>query len=121
MWILIAQRIVLDFLLHVIYFPFWWYTGGIKHAGLYCVNLLRSGSDYLAPGLWLQNIFVPMFGQSDWQGRIVSVLIRIVNIIGRGFGLLIWTVVVFALFILWIIWPIFVIYTLIMLIGLRSF
>ena len=106
------QRIALDFSLHIFYFPIWWYTGGIKHAGSYCVNLLRTGSDYLAPGLWLRNIFVPMFGQSDWQGRIVSILMRVVNIIARGFGLLIWIVIVSVIFALWVIWPIFVVYML---------
>jgi hypothetical protein len=27
------------------------------------------GNAQFAPGLWFLNIFVPMFGQYDWQGR----------------------------------------------------
>jgi len=113
MWVLILQRILLDVLLRVIYFPVWWYTGGIKYISMYCANLLRAGNDYMAPGLWLKNIFVPMFGQSDWQGRIMSVFMRLVNLIGRSIGLLFWMLIVFIIFIFWIIWPIFAVYMLI--------
>ena len=112
MWILIAQRMILDFLLHIIYFPLWWYTGGLKHVFLYCVEMLRTGNSYLVPGLWLKNIFVPMFGQSDWQGRIVSVFMRFINVIGRSVGLFIWFIFVFILFLLWIVWPVFTVFML---------
>ena len=114
MWILITQRITLDFFWHLVYFPIWWYTLGLKKALFYCFSLLRTGSDLMAPRLWLQNLFVPMFGQSDWQGRIVSVLIRFINVIIRGIGLLIWFLAVILIFLLWLVWPIFILYMLIM-------
>lgn len=104
MWILILQRIALDFLLSIIYFPFWWYSGGIKKAGIYSLNLFLSGNSSLAPGLWLKNIFVPMFGQTDWQGRLVSVLMRFVNIIFRALALVLWAVVAILVFLLWLAW-----------------
>lgn len=112
MWILVVQQMIIDLLWHLVYFPVWWYTSGFKHALLYCFGLLKYGNGYLAPGLWIQNLFVPMFGQSDWQGRIVSVFMRFVNIIGRGLALLIWTAVVAVIFSLWLVWPIFVVYLL---------
>lgn len=110
MWLLVAQRIAFDFLWHLVYFPIWWCTGGVKHAALYCWGLFNSGNEYLAPGIWLKNIFVPMFGQTDWQGRIMSVFMRIVNIIIRSLMLFVWMVVVFVIFSLWFIWPVFLIY-----------
>ena len=113
MWLLIVQRIILDFLWHIVYFPIWWYTGGIKYIIVYCFGLFRTGNDYLAPGLWLRNILVPMFGQNDWQGRIVSVFMRIVNIIGRSIALFVWTMVVLAIFVMWIVWPAFITYLLV--------
>ena len=114
MWILIAQRITMDFFWHLVYFPIWWYTLGLKKALFYCFDLLRSGNDLMSPGLWLRNLFVPMFGQSDWEGRIVSVFMRLVNVIIRGIGLLFWLLAVIFIFLLWIFWPIFVFYMLIM-------
>ncbi|OGH60048.1 MAG: hypothetical protein A2725_00150 [Candidatus Magasanikbacteria bacterium RIFCSPHIGHO2_01_FULL_33_34] len=110
MWVLIVQRIAIDFLLHIVYFPVWWYTGGVKKAGLYCLDLLLAGNEYLAPDLWIRNIFVPMFGQTDWQGRLVSFFIRFVNIIFRVIGFILWTAVVIVVFALWLVWPIFVVY-----------
>ena len=112
MWIVIVQQIALDFLLHMVYFPVWWYTDGLKRAGIYCINLLQSGNEILAPGLWLQNLFVPMFGQNDWQGRIVSVVMRFINVIARGAVLLMYAAAVSVIFVLWLLWPPFVLYML---------
>ena len=112
MWIVIVQQIALDFLLHMVYFPVWWYTDGLKRAGIYCINLLQSGNEILAPGLWLQNLFVPMFGQNDWQGRIVSVVMRFINVIARGAALLMYAAAVSVIFVLWLLWPPFVLYML---------
>jgi len=104
MFILILQRVALDFLLSIIYFPLWWYSGGIKKAGRYAINLFLNGNANLAPGLWLKNIFVPMFGQTDWQGRLVSILMRFVNIIFRFIGLILWAGVTVVVFLLWLAW-----------------
>ncbi len=108
MWILVFQRILLDFILDLLYFPLWWYTGGAKRAIVGCYNLWQDANQYMAPGLWLKNIFVPMFGQRDWQGRLMSFFIRLFNVIFRAICLLIWTGVVAVLFLLWIIFPVFV-------------
>ncbi|KKW41352.1 MAG: hypothetical protein UY92_C0022G0002 [Candidatus Magasanikbacteria bacterium GW2011_GWA2_56_11] len=113
MWLLVFQRIVVEFILDILYFPLWWYTGGAKHALLFGVDLIKDGNSHLAPGLWLKNIFVPMFGQYDWQGRLVSFFMRVVNIIGRSIGLLIWFLVVVMIFILWLIFPLVVGYMLV--------
>jgi len=112
MWILVLQRMFLEFVLDLIYFPIWWYTGGVKHTGIWCWHLLQSGNLYLAPGLWLKNIFVPMYGQTDLQGRLMSIFMRFVNVIGRGLALLVWQIIVLAIFVLWLVFPVFVIYML---------
>ncbi len=112
MWILVIQRITLEFLFDLVYFPIWWYTGGIKHAGGFCFHLVQLGNARLAPALWVKNIFVPMFGQTDIQGRLVSVLMRFLNIIFRTIALLIWMVVVACVFTLWLILPVVVVYML---------
>lgn len=110
MWVLILQRMAIDFLLHIVYFPLWWYTVGVKKAGIYCLDLLLAGNEYLAPDVWIRNIFVPMFGQTDWQGRLVSFFIRFVNIILRAVAFILWAGVVVAIFAIWLVWPLFVVY-----------
>lgn len=112
MTLLVIQRIILEFLLDIIYLPLWWYTGGVKNALFFCWHLLQAGNLRLAPGLWLRNIFVPMFGQADWRGRLVSFFMRVVNVIGRSIALFFWLLIVVFIFGLWLAFPIFVVYML---------
>lgn len=110
MFILILQRLLLEALLDLLYFPLWWYTGGIKYALANIYNVFQSGNLTLAPGLWLKNIFVPMFGQYDWQGRIISFFMRLANVIGRFFALLIWGVFCLGLLFIWFAIPLVIAY-----------
>lgn len=112
MWLLVLQRIAIEFVLDIVYFPLWWYTGGVKWAFLYCLHFFKSANSYLAPGLWLNNIFVPMYAQTDIQGRLVSFIVRLGNVIIRGIGLLIWLVITLFLFSLWLLVPLLVVYML---------
>ena len=112
MWVLVLQRMLLEFIWDIIYFPLWWYSGGTKRALIGSYHLWQDGNIQLAPGLWLKNIFVPMFGQYSFEGRLVSFFVRLANVIIRSVGLLIWTIVVLILFSLWLVFPIFVAYML---------
>lgn len=109
MWLLVFQRILLDALLDVFYFPLWWYTSGVLHSLKWCFKFFLDGNQMLAPGLWLKNLFVPMFGQYDWQGRIISFIMRFVQFWFRSFGLLIWAMVCLVLFLIWLSLPILVV------------
>lgn len=106
MMIIILQHLFLEAILDLLYFPLWWYSAGIKHAGRRCWHLFKNGNDNLAPGLWLRNIFVPMFGQYDFQGRLVSIFMRLANVIGRGIALFFWLIVCVGLFLFWLAFPI---------------
>lgn len=108
MYFIIFERLLLEAVVDVFYFPIWWYTGGLKHAFLWCYKLFKRGNNKLAPGLWLQNILVPMFGQFDWQGRIISFFMRLAQIIGRSVALLFWLVICLALFVGWILIPVII-------------
>lgn len=110
MWILTLQRLTIQFFLDIIYFPVWWYTSGLLAAFSFLRARIRDGNDQFVPLLWLKNIFVPMYGQYDWQGRIMSVFMRIVNIIARTIALLIWSTVIFLIILLWILAPILLIF-----------
>lgn len=77
---------------------------------LRCIDLVKDGNENFSPGLWLKNIFVPMFGQTDWQGRIMSFFMRLVNVIGRSIALFIWIFIIFCLFFLWVLFPLFVLF-----------
>lgn len=114
MWLLVLQRMFFEFVLDVIYFPLWWYSGGALRAAKFCCALFQDGNIRLAPWLWLKNLFVPMYGQTDIEGRMMSIFMRFVNVIGRGFALLVWFLIVLVIFLLWLVFPLFVVYMLFM-------
>lgn len=110
MYLVIFGRLALEAFFDVLYFPVWWYTGGLKHAGFWCYKLLKKGNGRLAPGLWLQNILVPMFGQFDWQGRIISFFMRLAQVIGRSIALFFWLLLCLVLFAAWCFIPVIIFY-----------
>lgn len=96
----------------LIYFPVWWYTKGF-------IKVIRWAEKYLATRLqatglliWFKNIFVPMYGQTDWAGILISFLTRVVQIIVRAIIMVFWLVITIALVMAWLITPIIVVYQL---------
>ncbi len=71
----------------VLRFPLWWYTDGLAKLGAWIVRELKYRWKAYAFAIWIQNMFVPMYGQYDWSGRLVSFIMRIVVLIGRGIAL----------------------------------
>lgn len=108
--IIILQRIFLEAFIDFLYAPLWWYSKGIVYIVHHCEQAIKSGNEELAPGVWLKNIFVPMFGSYDWQGRIISFFMRLVQIVVRGFLLILWIFIVFIIGVLWLLLPIITLY-----------
>lgn len=92
----------------VLYFPVWWYSEGLKKATHFCLNQISDMEKSLALRVWLVNLFVPMYGQYDWQGRIISVFMRIAQIIYRIIALVLWSVFTAFIFLVYIILPFFI-------------
>lgn len=104
------RLVFLDILGDFVYFPFWWYTVGFWQMFKKCwLSLLERQRD-LAIDIWLKNLFVPMYGQHDFAGRVISFFMRSVQIIGRSFIFLIWLILLAAFLSLWLIVPMGIIY-----------
>lgn len=110
MYFLIFQRLFAEAILDIFAFPVWWYTKGTVRAFLGAGHMLSSGNSRLAPGLWLKNIFVPMYAQRDWQGRVISFFARVAEVAARTVLLLLWSVVCALLFLFWLAVPIAVVF-----------
>lgn len=114
MYLIILQQLLGEALLDLVYFPVWWYTGGLRYAGSHCFAWLVAGNRTLAPGLWLQNLFVPMFGQTDWQGKIISFFMRLVQIAARTLALIGWAAICVLLWAIWVLLPLIAFYGIIL-------
>lgn len=108
MWLLLFQRLALEFVFDVLLFPVWWYTQGALTVLKTCAEAVKNANLSMAPVLWLQNLFVPMYGQYDWQGRLMSVFMRLANVVIRSIGLFLYSIAVFLLFLVWLAVPPFV-------------
>lgn len=105
-------KITLRILGEILYFPIWWYGPGlvrtIKKLGHFWLDQERM----IGFSVWLKNIFVPMYGQSDFGGRIISFVMRLIQIVVRGLLLLVWLAVVLLVFVFWTVLPLAIIISL---------
>lgn len=83
--VLIAETIG-DFLL----FPLWWYTKGLLRTVKGIGRAIAQRQRSLALGLWIANLFRPMYGQSDWQGKLISFIFRMLVLVWRTLLFFVW-------------------------------
>jgi hypothetical protein len=93
----------------ILYFPFWWYSRGLLNTVLRMLEFLKQRQKALGLLVWIKNIHRPMYGQYDWQGMIISVFMRIVQIIIRSVIMLFWCAFALLAVAAWIILPIVVV------------
>jgi predicted ferric reductase len=95
-----------DVLLDIVMFPVWWYSRGLLLMLAWSKNTIFGYAKYFAIAVWIKNIFVPMFGQHDWQSRLISVFMRSVQIVGRTIALMIMSVGVALALLIYLVAPI---------------
>ncbi len=89
----------------VVRFPVWWYTTGVVYTATTLMRSVRYYARSLGIAVWIRNIFVPMFGQRDWQSRTISILVRSAQIFFRGIAVCMWTFVASIIFVVYIALP----------------
>lgn len=90
----------------VLRFPYWWYTEGLSTLGRVLLDGLVFRARSYAIGLWAQNLFVPMYGQYDLTGRLVSFFMRVVILVWRIFAFAIEAILNVFLLVLWVAAPV---------------
>jgi hypothetical protein len=106
---LTKDSLFLDLLLNLAFFPLWWYSFGLKSVVLYAFEFLKHRESGLGLLVWFSNLLVPMYGQTDLPGRLISLIIRLMQVFFRGSIMMIWVFLALMLVILWLIAPIAVI------------
>lgn len=102
--------VVVELIGDTLYWPFWWYTKGLSQTAIFCLQSIKESEETLGVSVWVKNIFTPMFGQYDLEGRLISFFMRLAQIIFRSVALLLWVAFYIAIFIVWIVGPVFVFY-----------
>ncbi|MEK7632660.1 MAG: hypothetical protein AAB473_02620 [Patescibacteria group bacterium] len=89
----------------ILRFPAWWYGKGLLRAATYAMEFVQGYVRSIGVMTWARNMFVPMFGRYDWQSRIISVFMRLVNVVGRGFVTIIVAAIVLGIFAFYVALP----------------
>jgi len=97
----------------ILYFPVWWYTIGFFKRIKKSIKNIKDKEKSLGLSVWLKNILVPMYGQTDFSGRIISFFIRLFQIIFRSFILFFWIIIGLITIILWLAIPAMIVLALI--------
>lgn len=100
------KLLVTDVFGSVLKFPLWWYGEGTVRVASWIMRTLTFRWRSYGFVIWIQNIFVPMYGQYDWAGRLVSFVMRIVVLVGRGIGYCVEALAYLFLFCLYLVAPV---------------
>lgn len=97
---------LVDVIRRTLFWPLWWYSVGLRKLLTTLAGTVLDVERRLGVGLWWRTLFVPMYGQSDWVGRLISFWLRLLIGLGRSFVLLMWLLVTLAAAALWLVAPI---------------
>ncbi|MCX6798283.1 MAG: hypothetical protein NTX66_03695 [Candidatus Falkowbacteria bacterium] len=84
-----GTKVLFQIIWEFLYFPIWWYTVGFIRYGRKILNFLSYQQSSLGLFVWIKNLFVPMYGQHDIAGRLISFFVRIVQIIYRSLAMIV--------------------------------
>jgi hypothetical protein len=107
---LYGTKILGELVRDIIYFPLWWYTRGLVRLLDFLKDFIVNRERSLAFLVWIKNIHRPMYGQYDWQGRLISFVVRLFQIIVRGLVMIFWLFFSLFIFFLWVIFPFLIFY-----------
>ncbi len=106
LFFIVFRETIVDFL----FFPVWWYTKGVFRIGKTIGRAIARRQRSLALGLWIANLFKPMYGQEDWQGKIISFFFRLLILFWRTILFFIWLACMAVVFFLYLLLPALAIY-----------
>jgi hypothetical protein len=114
---LLIKYVAIDLVGDFIYFPIWWYTKGFKKNLLFTGLKIQGAQNSLGVSIWAKNLFRPMYGQYDIQGRLISFLMRFFQLIFRSIAFAFAFVFILIIPVVWIVFPIFVIFQIFLIIS----
>lgn len=104
-FVLYSGKILVEIVRDILLFPMWWYGRGLLLVFKKMLAFLENRQKSLALLVWIKNIGKPMYGQQDWQGKLISFFIRLVQIIFRSIIMLFYCFIALAIFCFWLALP----------------
>lgn len=80
-----------------LHLPFWWYGTGLKIVFAWMLHSIRMIGRYLGLDVWSKNLFVPMYGDTSFAGRIISFFVRLIVVMAQLVGVMIWSILMVCL------------------------
>ena len=105
----ISVQVLWDFA----FFPVWWYSVGLLRFLTILRNFLAERWMVIGAGVWLKNIFTPMYGQRDFASRAISFFIRLFQIIFRFIAFIFFILLTIVAVLIWLALPIVIVYLII--------
>jgi len=85
---------------------FWWYGRGLVQVLSWWRNESRELEDHIHWKQWAKALFVPMYGQRDWKGRLISLFMRLVMLVYKTVWVLVWSVFHLILILAYLVFPV---------------
>jgi len=82
--VLVIRTLAVDSIREVFMLPFWWYTSGMIRTLKWTLSSIKGAPRFFGLDVWVKNIFVPMYGDTSFVGRLVSFGVRSFMVLGRG-------------------------------------
>ncbi|PWB38503.1 MAG: hypothetical protein C3F02_04070 [Parcubacteria group bacterium] len=102
------KTLIIDLIGEVLYFPIWWYSAGLFKIILFFIRSVKNTNRDLALGLLLRNFFKPMFGVQDRTGRLISLFMRFILVLGRLILFLLLVIFYLLVVLFWVVLPVIV-------------
>lgn len=101
----VGKYFIIEWLGSIVRFPFWWETDGLTGVLRWMRREWKNRLRQAALGLWVRSFFVPMYGQYDWTGRLLSIMMRMVVLFARVSALALTSVWDVCLLAAWVMLP----------------
>jgi hypothetical protein len=92
---ILFKTIVLDPILSLIYFPFWWYSVGLKNFIFFLKRKIQEIACPFVLKILFLNLTKPMYGDYTREGKIISFFMRLIHLFWRLLRVLV--VLIFSL------------------------
>jgi hypothetical protein len=82
--------------------PGWWYTKGLEIVWGWVKRTVNEASQLFALGVWVKNLLVPMYGETQLSGKVISFFLRLAVIVLRGLAVAVWVLVAAAALVIYL-------------------